>query len=74
MFPATDVTATWNLWHFGYVSDRIKPLRHQKKWDLDGTAKQTALWSKSCAVMSEIVRVMVEDDMAMTVDDVRRWD
>jgi len=72
-FPATDVKATWNLWHFGHVGDRIRPLRHLRKWDLDGTAKQIALWSKTSGVMSEIARVMVEEDMAMTVDEVRRW-
>ena len=72
-FPATDVKATWNLWHFGHVGDSIRPLRYLKKWDLDGSAVQSSLWSKTSGVMEEIAQVMVEEDMAMTVDEVRRW-
>jgi len=73
LFPSTDVKATWNLWHFGHVGDRIRPLRCLKKHDLNGTSVQTTLWSKTRGVMEEIALVMVEMDMAHTTAEVRRW-
>jgi hypothetical protein len=33
-FPSTDVKATWNLWHFGHVHEKIRPLRHLTTDDL----------------------------------------
>lgn len=33
-FPSTDVKATWNLWHFGHVHEKIRPLRHLTPADL----------------------------------------
>ena len=72
-FPSTDVKATWNLWHFGHLGDRIRPLRYLRKHDLNGTTVQIALWSKTSGVMQEIAHVMVELDMAHTTAEVRTW-
>ena len=72
-FPSTDVKATWNLWHYGHLGDRIRPLRHLRKHDLDGTSVQVALWSKASGVMEEVASVMVEMDMAHSTADVHRW-
>ena len=59
LFPSTDMKATWNLWHFGHVGDRIRPLRYLQKSDLRN-ASQVTLWSKTRGVMKEIAEGMVE--------------
>ena len=43
--PSTDAMATWRLWYFGNVSERIRPLRHLHKSDLD--SKHVSRWSKA---------------------------
>jgi hypothetical protein len=70
-FPSTDVKATWNLWYYGHVHDRIRPLRHLKKADLQGSA-QVTLWSKTNGVMGAIAATMVERKVAETAEGVAR--
>ena len=70
-FPSTDVKATWNLWHYGHLQDRIRPLRHLKKADLQGSA-QITLWSKTNGVMGAIAATMVEMKVVETVEAVTR--
>lgn len=70
-FPVTDVKSTWNAWQHGNVEARIRPLRHLKKADLQGSA-QVTLWSKTNGVMTAVAEVMVERKVAATVADVWR--
>lgn len=69
--PATDVKATWNLWHFGHVHDKIRPLRYLKKADLEG-AGQITLWSKTNGVMAAVADTMVEMKAVETATDVTK--
>jgi hypothetical protein len=41
VYPSTNIKDTWNLWHFGHLADKIRPLRCLKKFDLVGTAQIT---------------------------------
>jgi hypothetical protein len=69
--PSTDVKATWNLWHYGHIQDRIRPLRHLKKADLQGST-QITLWSKTNGVMAAIAATMVEMKKVETVEGVTK--
>ena len=71
LFPSTDVKATWNLWHHGHVQDKIRPLRHLKKADLQG-ASQITLWSKTNGVMTAVAEMMVEMKAVEAAADVTR--
>ena len=57
---STDVKSTWNLWHFGHLHDRIRPLRCLESSDLDGTRAQRNLLSKVTGVMTAVADMMVE--------------
>jgi hypothetical protein len=70
-FPSTDVKSTWNLWHFGHVEDRVRPLRYLKKIDLVG-ASQYTLWSKCRGVMKAIAAEMVEMKVVQTIEEVEK--
>jgi hypothetical protein len=70
-FPSTDVKATWNLWYYGHVQDRIRPLRYLKKADLQGSTQITQ-WSKTNGVMAAIAATMVEQKVVETVEAVAR--
>jgi hypothetical protein len=69
---STDVKATWNLWHFGHIHDRIRPLRYLKACDLNGTQSQSSLLSKINGVMKEIGEVMVEMKLVESMEDVTK--
>ena len=69
-FPSTDMKATWNLWYFGHVQDRIRPLRHLKKLDLQ-TDNDIALWSKTKGVVAEIVELIVRAGEVRSAADVK---
>jgi hypothetical protein len=69
--PSTDVKATWNLWYYGHVQDRIRPLRHLKKADLQGSTQITQ-WSKTNGVMGAIAATMVEMKLVETAEGVAR--
>ena len=71
LFPSTDVKTTWNLWHYGHMEARIRPLRHLKKVDLQGSA-QITLWSKTNGVMAAVAVMMVEMKAVEAVADVTR--
>ena len=60
LLTSTDVKSTWNLWHFGHLHDRIRPLRHLQTGDLNGTKAQSVLLSKISGVMKAVAEVMVE--------------
>ena len=62
--------ATWNLWYFGHVQDRIRPLRHLKKLDLQ-TDNDIALWSKTKGVVAEIVELIVQAGEVRSAADVK---
>jgi hypothetical protein len=66
--PSTDAMATWRLWYFGNVSERIRPLRHLHKSDL--VSKDVSRWSKTHTVMEEITRTMVDLKVVTREDDV----
>jgi hypothetical protein len=68
--PSTDMKATWNLWHFGHVQDKIRPLRHLKKIDLQ-TDNDIALWSKTKGVVAEIVELIVQAGEVRSAADVK---
>jgi hypothetical protein len=68
-FPSTNVKDTWNLWHFGHLTDRIRPLRFLKKFDL-GSSRQVTLWSKTRGVMQAISQMMVDMGLVATREDV----
>ena len=70
-FPKTDVKAIWNLWHYGHVEEKIRPLRHLKKADLQGSA-QITLWSKANGVMGAIAATMVEMKAVEAVEAVTK--
>jgi hypothetical protein len=70
-FPSTDVKATWNLWHFGHVHERIRPLRHLKKADLVN-ASQITVWSKCRGVMKAIAAEMVEMQLVHSLEEVEK--
>ena len=70
-FPSTVVKSTWNLWHFGHVQDRVRPLRYLKKVDLVGAAQYT-LWSKCRGVMSAVAKEMVEMSVVQSVEEVEK--
>jgi len=66
------VKATWHLWHYDHVQDRVRPLRRLKKADLQGSANHT-LWSKTNGVMRRIADEMVAMEMVHTAEEVTRW-
>jgi hypothetical protein len=68
-FPSTNVKDTWNLWYFGHLTDRIRPLRYVKKFDL-GSKAQVTLWSKTRGVMQAISQVMVDMQLVQTLEAV----
>lgn len=68
IFPSTNIKDTWNLWHFGNITDKIRPLRCLKKMDLVGAA-QISLWSKTRGVVSAISQVMVEMKLVGKMED-----
>jgi hypothetical protein len=70
-FPSTDVKATWNLWHFGHVHERIRPLRHLKKADFVN-ASQITVWSKCRGVMKAIAAEMVEMKLVQSLEEVEK--
>lgn len=70
-FPSTDVKSTWNLWHFGHVHDRVRPLRYLKKVDLTG-ASQCTLWSKCRGVMKAVAAEMVEMKLVQSGEEVKK--
>ena len=70
-FPSTDVKATWNLWHFGHVHERIRPLRYLKKADLIN-ASQITVWSKCRSVMKAIATEMVEMKLVQSLEEVEK--
>ncbi|MGH8399103.1 MAG: hypothetical protein ACRETA_12800 [Gammaproteobacteria bacterium] len=70
-FPSTDVKATWNLWHFGHVQDKIRPLRLLKEFDLINEAQATLL-SKCSGVMKAIAQEMVEMKVVQSLRDVEK--
>jgi hypothetical protein len=70
-FPTTDVKSTWNLWHFGHVQDRVRPLRYLKKVDLVG-ASQFSLWSKCRGVMTAVAKQMIEMKVVDSIEGVER--
>jgi hypothetical protein len=69
IFPSTNLKDTWNLWHFGHLSDKIRPLRCLKKFDLVGAA-QITLWSKTSGVVKAISQVIVDTKLVQTIEDV----
>ena len=69
VFPSTNIKDTWNLWHFGHLADKIRPLRCLKRMDLIGAA-QITLWSKTGGVMKAVSQVMVEMKLVEAVEDV----
>jgi hypothetical protein len=70
IFPSTNVKDTWNLWHFGHLTDKIRPLRLIKKFDL-GTDAQVSLVSKTRGVMDAISQVMFDMQLVPTTEDVQ---
>jgi hypothetical protein len=70
-FPSTDVKATWNLWYFGHVQERIRPLRYLKKADLM-TSSQITVWSKCRGVMKAIAEEMVDMKLVQSVVEVEK--
>ena len=72
LFPSTTMKEMWNLWHFGHVQDRVRPLRYLKKVDLQSNT-QVTLWSKTAGVMGVLADTMVAMDMAAAAEDVTRW-
>ena len=72
LFPSTTMKETWNLWHFGHVQDRVRPLRYLKKVDLQSDT-QVTLWSKTAGVMGVLADTMVAMDMAAAAEDVTKW-
>jgi hypothetical protein len=70
IFPSANVKDTWNLWHFGHLTDKIRPLRYLKKYNL-GSAGQITLWSKTSGVMQAISQVMVEKGLVQSLQDVQ---
>ena len=69
IFPSTNIKDSWNLWHFGNLSEMIRPLRCLKKMDLEGAA-QITLWSKTSGVVRAISQVMVEMKLVEKLEDV----
>ena len=69
-FPATDVKATWNLWHFGHMHEN-RPLRYLKKVDLVN-ASQITVWSKCRGVMKTIAAEMVEMKLVQSLEEVEK--
>jgi hypothetical protein len=71
VFPSTNIKDTWSLWHFGHVTDKIRPLRCLKKMDLTG-AGQITLWSKASGVVKAISEVMLEMHLVPTLEAVSK--
>jgi hypothetical protein len=69
IFPSTNIKDSWNLWHFGHLTDKIRPLRCLKKIDLVGAA-QITLWSKTSGVVKAMSQVMVEMKLVDKLEDV----
>lgn len=69
--PSTDVKSTWNLWYFGHVHDKIRPLRHLKKADL-AKGPQITQWSKANGVMKAIAQVMVDLKLVKSIEEVTK--
>jgi hypothetical protein len=59
----------WNLWYFGHLADKIRPLRCLKKFDLASGA-QITLWAKTSGVMKAISQVMFDMKLVAAVEDV----
>ena len=72
ILPTLNIKDTWNLWHFGHITDKIRPLRYLKKIDLNGDSKQITLWSKTNGVMKAIAGAMVELGLVSTTEAVLR--
>ena len=70
VFPSIDAKAMWNLWHFGHVGDRIRPLRHLVMMDIK--EEHVPTWSKASQVMRLIAEVMVEMGMVQSMRDVEK--
>jgi hypothetical protein len=70
LFPSTNLKDTWNLWHFGHVADKIRPLRCLKKFDLASGA-QVTLWAKANGVMKAISQVIFDMKLVAAVEDVQ---
>ena len=70
-FPSTDVKATWNLWYFGHVQERIRPLRYLKKADLMSSS-QITVWSKCRGVMKAIAEEMVDMKLVQSIEEVEK--
>ena len=69
--PNTPTSLLQNLWHFGHVEEKIRPLRYLKKADLQGSA-QITLWSKANGVMGAIAATMVEMQAEEVVEAVTK--
>jgi hypothetical protein len=69
VYPSTNIKDTWNLWHFGHLADKIRPLRCLKKFDLVGAA-QITLWAKTSGVMKAISQVIFDMKLVEAVEDV----
>ena len=65
LFPSTNIKDTWNLWHFGHLADKIRPLRCLKKFDLVGAA-QITLWAKTSGVMKAMSHTMIDMKLVET--------
>jgi len=71
-FPTNNLKDMWNLWHFGHIGDKIRPLRFLKLEDLiGGSGKERALWTKTGGVMREISKMMVGLKLVPSIKDVR---
>jgi hypothetical protein len=69
-FPCTNLKDMWNLWHFGHLTEKIRPLCFMRKFNLNGAAQVTR-WAKAKRVMKEIAKEMVEMRLVRTEEDVR---
>jgi hypothetical protein len=69
VFPSTNAKDTWNLWHFGHLADKIRPLRYLKKCDL-GSRAQVTVWSKTRGVMQAVSQVIVDMQLVRALEDV----
>ena len=69
VFPSTNIKDTWNLWHFGHLTDKMCPLRCLKKFDLVGAA-QITLWAKTSGVMKAISQSMLDMELVQTKEAV----
>ena len=68
--PVVDVKATWHLWHYGHVEDRIRPLRRLRMADLQKA--DIAQWSKANGVVAAVAGEMVEMKVVEAAVDVTK--